>query len=232
MIEISNLDFVYPRSSFRLGIKHLLIEPGEKLAIIGPSGSGKTTLLNLLAGIVIPDSGQVQIGDVDVAALNDRQRRDFRIAQIGFVFQQFELLDYLKVKDNILLPFFINPSLAESVSPELRLERAQALAKAMGIEDKLQRRPSKLSQGEKQRVAICRALVIQPKLILADEPTGNLDPTTKLKTLDLLFEQAQANGQTLVCVTHDMAILDGFDRVVNFADFQVNDQVAAAGTTA
>ncbi len=221
MIEISNLDFVYPRSSFRLNIENLTIAKQEKLAIIGPSGSGKTTLLNLLSGIEIPRAGKVLIDGTDVASLKDRQRRDFRIANIGFVFQQFELLDYLKVKDNILLPFFINASLAVAATDRQRKERTLALARSMEIEDKLQRRPTKLSQGEKQRVAICRALVIEPKLILADEPTGNLDPATKKKTLDLLFEQAQANGQTLVCVTHDMGILDGFDRVIDFADFQV-----------
>jgi len=232
MIEISNLDFVYPRSSFRLKIESLVIAEKEKLAIIGPSGSGKTTLLNLLSGIEVPRAGKVLIDGVDVAALSDRQRRDFRIANIGFVFQQFELLDYLKVKDNILLPFFINSSLALKATETERKDRALGLARAMEIEDKLRRLPAKLSQGEKQRVAICRALVIEPMLILADEPTGNLDPATKQKTLDLLFGQAESNGQTLVCVTHDMGILDGFDRVIDFSDFQVLDHDAASEVSA
>ena len=227
MIDLSNLDFEYPRSAFRLNIESLSIPAGQKLAIIGPSGSGKTTLLNLLAGIASPRSGQINVGGVDVASLTDRQRRDFRIANIGFVFQQFELLDYLNVKKNILLPFYINPSLAESFSVSQREQQAARLAQAMGIGDKLNRYPAKLSQGEKQRVAICRALCIEPKLILADEPTGNLDPDNKLKILQLLFDQADANGQTLVCVTHDMAILDGFDRVLDFAEFRCSNEAAA-----
>jgi len=186
MIDLSNLDFEYPRSAFRLNIESLSIPVGQKLAIIGPSGSGKTTLLNLLAGIASPRSGQINVGGVDVASLTDRQRRDFRIANIGFVFQQFELLDYLNVKKNILLPFYINPSLAESFSVSQREQQAASLAQAMGIGDKLNRYPAKLSQGEKQRVAICRALCIEPKLILADEPTGNLDPDN-MPTVKLWF---------------------------------------------
>ena len=146
-------------------------------------------------------------------------RRDFRCSNIGFVFQQFELLDYLTVKDNIALPFLINQNLAGQKS-ELGGDDAIAkLADSMGIGDKLKRHPQKLSQGEQQRVAICRSLVANPKLILADEPTGNLDPTNKHRTLDLLFEQADANDQTLIVVTHDMSIVDGFDRTIDFSQY-------------
>lgn len=226
MIEIQNLKFSWPKSSFNLQIESLGIAAGEKLAIIGPSGSGKTTLLNLLAGIEVADEGSVSVLDTELKLLGDAERRDFRCSNIGFVFQQFELLDYLNVSDNIALPFSINKSLASSKGELGNEEAIQSLAQSMGIGDKLQRHPQKLSQGEKQRVAICRALVAQPKLILADEPTGNLDPANKHRTLDLLFEQAESNGQTLIVVTHDMSIVDGFDRTIDFSLYHRSEAVA------
>ncbi len=226
MIEIENLRFSWPRSSFSLQIESLSIGAGEKLAIIGPSGSGKTTLLNLVAGIEIANEGSVNVLETELKRLGDSERRDFRCSNIGFVFQQFELLDYLNVCDNISLPFSINQTLAAE-KPELGSDESiLKLAEAMGIGDKLHRHPQKLSQGEKQRVAICRALVAKPKLILADEPTGNLDPTNKHRTLDLLFDQADKNGQTLIVVTHDMSIVDGFDRTIDFSQYHSSEAVA------
>lgn len=219
MIEIQNLEFSWPRSSFSLGIEDLQIPSGEKLAIIGPSGSGKTTLLNLLAGIEIVQSGRLTVAATELAKLSDSQRRDFRCSNIGFVFQQFELLDYLTVQDNIALPFLINQTLSADNEKSAVESAITGLAQSMGIGDKLNRHPQKLSQGEKQRVAICRALVTGPELILADEPTGNLDPSNKHRTLDLLFEQADANQQTLIVVTHDMSIVDGFDRTIDFSNY-------------
>ncbi len=197
----------------------LAIECGEKVAIVGPSGSGKTTLLNLLAGISVPDSGQIQVSGQEVGRFNDARRRDFRISNIGLVFQQFELVEYLTARDNILVPFLINSTL--QLNREV-FERAEKLAVSMGLKDKLQRRPDKLSQGEQQRVAVCRALITEPALIFADEPTGNLDPANKKLILDILFHQVEQHGQTLVVVTHDMSLLEGFDRTVDFAKFRVD----------
>lgn len=219
MISIQRLQFTYPGSSFNLRIDELDVESGEKLAIIGPSGSGKTTLLNLLSGIEAASQGSVSVAGSNLTPLSDAQRRDFRSAHIGFVFQQFELLDYLNVADNIALPFMINQSLAAQRETLGSKSRIAELAASMGIGDKLNRHPEKLSQGEKQRVAICRALVADPQLILADEPTGNLDPANKSRTLDLLFQHADDSQQTLIVVTHDMSIVDGFDRVIDFAEF-------------
>ena len=220
MIEIEQLRFRYPRSDFLLELESLSIKPGEKVAIVGPSGSGKTTLLNLIAGIAECDSGKIEVGESRVDTMSDAQRRDFRIANIGLVFQQFELVEYLNVRDNILIPFAINRSL--KLDSAIR-RSAEELAVAVGLGDKLKRRPDQLSQGEQQRVAICRALVINPKLILADEPTGNLDPKNKRLILDLIFEQANQREQTLIVVTHDVGILDGFDRVIDFEQFRVED---------
>jgi putative ABC transport system ATP-binding protein len=193
------------------------VGPGEKLAVIGPSGSGKTTLLNLVSGIVTPARGTVRVAQTEVSALGDARRRAFRIRQIGFVFQDFELLDYLNVLDNILHPYRITDALR--LNPAVR-DRARLLADRMGIGDKLKRRANDLSQGEKQRVAICRALLPEPHLLLADEATGNLDPRNKRLILDLLFDSVDAHGATLLAVTHDHELLPRFDRVVDFADYR------------
>ncbi len=217
MIEIEKLKFTYHRGSFHLSVPELLIPYGEKLAVIGPSGSGKTTLLNLVAGILTPQSGQITIGDTRVDKLADHQRRDFRISNIGFVFQDFELLDYLNVLDNILHPYRITSAL--KLNDEVR-ERARLLAEQMGIAQKLQSSAADLSQGEKQRAAICRALLPGPSLILADEATGNLDPRNKGRILDLLFESVDEHNATLLAVTHDHELLPRFDRVVDFNDFR------------
>lgn len=225
MIDIEQLKFAYPKSEFRLIIDSLNVESGEKVAVVGPSGSGKTTLLNLISGIITPESGVVKVDDVVVSSQTDAERRNFRIANIGFIFQQFELVEYLRVSDNIRLPFLINQSLTESSESKARIKE---LAQAVGIGDKLNRWVKQLSQGEQQRVAICRALLTDPKIILADEPTGNLDPANKQRILNVLFEQVERGGQTLIVVTHDMAILDGFDRVIDFEQFRQVGQSARA----
>ena len=217
MISAQAIRFRYPGSDFVLDLPNLEIQPNEKVAVVGPSGCGKTTLLNLLCGIALPDRGKISIDDQVISELSDARRRNHRIANFGMVFQQFELIEYLDVQNNILLPFHINASLAltDQVS-----QLARSLAQEMGLGDKLRRRPNQLSQGEKQRVAICRALVTQPKIILADEPTGNLDPGNKRVILDLVHSQVEKFGMTLVIVTHDMSLLDRVDRVIDFQDFR------------
>jgi putative ABC transport system ATP-binding protein len=217
MIAIDSLVFGYPGTAFSLHIPRFEVAAGEKVAVIGPSGSGKTTLLNLVAGILVPQQGRVHCAGTEVNALADRQRREFRISRIGFVFQDFELLDYLDVLDNILHPYRITRAL--ELTNAVR-GRAAGLARQMGIEDKLRRRVDHLSQGEKQRVAICRALLPSPGLVLADEATGNLDPRNKGHILDLLFSSVDAHGATLLAVTHDHELLRHFDRVVDFSDFR------------
>jgi putative ABC transport system ATP-binding protein len=216
MIKLEALHFSYPNSSFRLHMPEFSVGEGEKLAVIGPSGSGKTTLLNLIAGISVPDDGNIQVGGTVVSRLADAGRRDFRISNIGFVFQNFQLLDYLTVLDNILHPFRISQALV--LNREVR-RRAAELAEQMGIADKLSQHAHELSQGEQQRAAICRALLPQPKLILADEATGNLDPDNKMLILDMLFERVDEDGATVLAVTHDHELLPRFDRVVDFHDF-------------
>lgn len=217
MIQVENLRFGYDGAGFQLNIPEFGVQSGERLAVVGPSGSGKTTLLNLIAGILTPDAGRIRVADTDVTALRDAERRRFRASQIGFVFQDFALLDYLSARQNILYPYRITPALRLDVEARNRVER---LAQACGIDDKLDRHPPALSQGEQQRVAICRALVTQPRLILSDEATGNLDPESKSRILDLLFDQAAEAGAAVLAVTHDHELLPRFGRVVDFAQFR------------
>lgn len=218
MLTIKDLKFQYPTGNFSLGISEFAVRNGEKVAVIGPSGSGKTTLLNLISGITPFGQGQVRVGEYAINELNDAQRRDFRVGNIGFVFQEFELIDYLNVQDNILHPYRISSVL--DLNNKVR-KRAASLARSMGIGNKLNRPVTKLSHGEKQRTAICRAILPNPKLILADEATGNLDPENKERILELLFEAVDENGATLLAVTHDHELLKKFDHVVDFKNFQV-----------
>ena len=216
MIQIHDIDFRYPFGEFQLAVPNLQITAGEKLAIIGPSGSGKTTLLNLVAGILTPAAGSVRIDDFEISSQHDAARRDFRISNMGFIFQDFGLIDYLQVKDNILHPYRISRAL--KANADVR-GRARLLAEQMGIGNKLNRYPADLSHGERQRVAICRALLPGPKLILADEATGNLDPDNKTHILELLFQSVTDHNATLLAVTHDQELLHHFDRVIHFPDF-------------
>ncbi len=233
MIRIQNLEFRYGDGpdDFRLEIPDLAVDAGTTTAFIGPSGSGKTTLLNLIAGIVLPARGRVETGGVEVSALADPQRRRFRVSSIGLVFQEFELLEYLTVLENILLPYRIHPALVLDAGVR---ERARALADRVGVGDKLTRYPRRLSQGERQRVAVCRAVLTGPPLLLTDEPTGNLDPANRERVLDILFDYVEESGTTLVSVTHDHEILARFQRVVDFREFQGGGSGASAaggGTT-
>ncbi len=215
MISVNDLRFSYPGGEFELDVPDLGVERGEKLAVIGPSGSGKTTLLHLMAGIRLPQTGTVVTDGVEVTDLDDGGRRDFRIRRIGMVFQEFELLEYLTVLDNILLPYRINGSL--QLDGVVR-KRAANLAEQVGLGDKTHRLSTNLSHGEKQRVAVCRALIADPVLLLADEPTGNLDPNNTQRVLDILIDAADATGATLVTVTHDHDLLPKFDRMIDVMD--------------
>lgn len=212
MIRIRDLRFRYTDDGFQLSLPVLDIAETEQVAIVGPSGSGKTTLLNLIAGILKPDRGELHVLNHELGRWSDERKRGFRLRNIGMVFQSFELLDYLSVIENILLPLRLGSS---KVGPSER-HRAAELAERMGIGDKLDRRIDQLSQGERQRAAVCRALLLRPPLILADEPTGNLDPANKDIVLSLLLAYATDNKATVVTVTHDQNLLGRFSRVIDF----------------
>ncbi len=215
VIRVRDLSFRYGEGDFRLHIPELEVGTASSAAIIGPSGSGKTTLLHLIAGITLPQAGKIETHGVDVTTLSESARREFRVKHIGLVFQEFELLEYLSVLDNVLLPYRINSAL--ELTSVVR-DRAREIADQVGIADKLARYPGQLSQGERQRVAVCRAVLTEPAVIMADEPTGNLDPLNKGRVLDILFDYAEASGTTLLTVTHDHDLLERFERVVDFKE--------------
>ncbi|MGI9213421.1 MAG: ABC transporter ATP-binding protein [Methylococcaceae bacterium] len=215
MVEIKDLYFAYPDSTYRMSLHRFHIRPGEKLALTGFSGSGKTTLLKLIAGILSPEQGQVMVAGTHLESLSAAQRRNFRISQMGFIFQELQLLDYLSVLDNILHPYRINRSVRLDWAVR---ERARQLAEQTGLSNKLNHKPLELSQGEKQRVAVCRALLPMPRLLIADEATSHLDPANKRHILDLLFLAVEHYSASLLVVTHDHDLLPYFDRVVDFTD--------------
>lgn len=212
VISFQDVTFRYAGSDFRLSIPGFQVDAGATVAVVGPSGSGKSTLLNLAAGILVPDLGIVRTNGVEISAQNESARRGFRLSNVGLVFQEFELLEHLSVLDNILMPCRITSRIGLT---QTHRERAAQLAREVGIGDKLGRYARKLSQGERQRVAICRALLLEPPLLLCDEPTGNLDPANKEHVLDILFGYAQRTGATLLAVTHDHGLLDRFDETVD-----------------
>ncbi len=211
-IEIRDLTFRYVAHGFELGIPSLSVTGGEHVAVVGASGCGKTTLAYLLSGIYVPLSGSVRIGEQFISEMSDAERRNFRISNIGFIFQEFELLEYLRVEENIVLPYFVNSALEFSKAVR---ERACALAVSVGLGDKLRRYPGELSQGEKQRLAICRALVTDPNIIMADEPTGNLDAGNTDSIMQLIRELAKERGATFMMITHEHGLLEQFDRVID-----------------
>ena len=215
LIQIKQLQFGYRVGAFRLAVESLHIEAQERVALIGPSGCGKTTLLNLLAGILVPTMGEIDVEGTCISGLNQEDRQDFRALHMGLVFQEFELLEYLTVLDNVLLPFRLNPILQLTKAVQ---ERARMLCGKVGLSDKTKRYPAHLSQGERQRVAVCRALVTQPVVIFGDEPTGNLDPVNRDIVMDILSEYSESSKAPLVIVTHDHELLDRFDRTMDIRE--------------
>ncbi len=185
------------------------IRRGELVVLLGPSGSGKSTLLNLVSGIDTPDGGWIEVDGVRITSLNERERTLFRRRHIGFVFQFFNLLPTLTVLENLLLPL----ELKGSVGPD-ETARARSLLERVGLQDRAHTFPDRLSGGEQQRVALVRALVHEPALVLADEPTGNLDPDTGERILTLLEELVREHGRTVLAVTHSRDVAARADRVV------------------
>lgn len=187
----------------------LEVNPGERIAIVGPSGSGKTTLLNLIGTLDRPDSGKLFFEGQDLSGLNDKQLAQFRNKKIGFVFQLHHLLPQLSLLENVLIPTLTDKKL----QGEKTLERAQQLILRMGLADVAHQKPAELSGGECQRTAVARALINQPKLILADEPTGALDRKSSGILADLLVELNQEEGVTLIVVTHSMELAQKMQRI-------------------
>ena len=215
-LQLHNLRFSYG-SGFELHVPELVIQPGESIALVGPSGSGKTTLLNLVAGILRPDQGTILLGDQCLTDLSSRSWRQLRLGSIGMIFQSFELLEYLDLRDNVLLQARLAPGIA--VTDKL-VQRARAISSELGLGDKWRRPITALSQGERQRVAACRALLLDPPLVLADEPTGNLDSRTSVEIMEL-FSELNRQGQTILMVTHEEEIAAHANRLIRMRDGKI-----------
>jgi len=195
----------------------LSIAKNDFVAIMGQSGSGKSTLMNILGCLTAADSGSYQLNGKEVATLNDDQLAAIRNQHIGFVFQSFNLQGRRSALENVMLPLRFS-----SVSREAAKNRAVELLKRVGLEDRMEHEPSELSGGQRQRVAIARALINNPSLILADEPTGNLDSKTS-KEIMALFDELHANGQTIIVVTHEQEIAQHAQRVVTLSDGEISE---------
>lgn len=187
------------------------IEDGEFVALMGPSGSGKSTLLNMIGLLDTPTSGEIEINKINVSSLNENELADFRLREIGFVFQFFSLLMELDAVENVALPMMID---------NRNTEKALSLLELVGIGDRADHLPNELSGGQQQRVAIARSLANDPAILLADEPTANLDTATSLQIIDL-FRELNRNGQTIVMVTHEPELGEKADRIIRLRDGMV-----------
>jgi putative ABC transport system ATP-binding protein len=233
LISLSDVAFAYDRAGerpFSLLVPSLQCPPGQISAVIGPSGSGKTTLLHLICGVLAPSRGNIHLFNHNLSLLSPPQRRALRLDRVGMVFQEFELLEYLSARDNILLHHHV--ASRTTINPRELEAHAMHLVEQAGISHLLHRKPARLSQGERQRVAVCRALATRPDLILCDEPTGNLDPASTARILDLIIKQARDTDATLLVVTHNHTTLERFDTVIDIRDFaeghaQIAPQVSA-----
>lgn len=213
VIRLLDVEYQFPgHDRLTLRVPSFEVSAGAHTAITGPSGCGKTTLLRLITGVLIPRRGSVRTLGTDTATLHQKARSRQRLRSIGMVFQDFAILDYLTALENILLTAKIGG--AEQSSSR---EHAQTLAERAGIGHVLHRRPGRLSQGERQRVAVCRALVTKPSLIVCDEPTGNLDPSRSKEIVELVMSEADALASTVITVTHDYSVLEQFDRTIDLS---------------
>jgi lipoprotein-releasing system ATP-binding protein len=200
----------------------LSVRQGEFVAIVGASGSGKSTLLHILGALDRPDKGSVHYKDKDLSKISSKQLNIFRNETVGFVFQFYHLLDELNVLENVYLPAMVSKSIISWLKYRIFAKsRARELLEQLGISDRAGHKPYQLSGGERQRVAIGRALMNKPKLLLADEPTGNLDSVTGKGILEL-FEKLNKEGQTIIMVTHDQRIADRAGRIIKLADGKVS----------
>jgi putative ABC transport system ATP-binding protein len=224
VIDAHNLSKIYDEKTipvYALNKVHLHILRGEFTAIKGPSGSGKTTLLNMLGGLDVPSEGFVEISGTNITALKGNELIDFRLNNIGFVFQSYNLIPVLTAKENI--EFIM---LLQNRSKEETEQRVLELLKQIGLEDKINKRPKELSGGQQQRVAVARALATKPKFILADEPTANLDSVSAENLLDMMLKLNQEENMTFIFSTHDQRVINRARRVITLEDGKIVDDTA------
>jgi len=227
MIEVQNLTKVFTSGTYNIEVLKgidLKVRKGEVLAIEGPSGSGKSTFLGLLAGFDSPTLGSIKIDGEEITGLDEDQLAILRGKKLGFVFQSYNLIPTLTAEENVLLPMELRGDVPK---PQ---ERARELLSAVGLESRASHYPAQLSGGEQQRVALARAFACSPSLLLADEPTGNLDSATGNLVLEMLLQLNRSNGATLVIVTHDPALSRLTDRIVRLRDGRIVDEYVPGHT--
>lgn len=204
---------------------HLHLERGEFTALVGPSGSGKTTLLNLLGGLDKPDKGSIRINGIDITKLPANKLIDFRLSNIGFVFQSFNLIPVLTAKENVELIMQLQHRKKSEID-----ERVKILFHQIGLEDKFDMRPAQLSGGQQQRIAVARALASKPQFVLADEPTANLDSKSAANLLDIMAKLNAEENITFIFSTHDARVIERARRVVTLVDGQIHSDTAHVDT--
>ena len=220
IIEANDVWKIYKRGKTdveALGGVSFLVREGEIVAIMGPSGCGKTTLLNMVGGLDTPTRGSIRVNEIELSTLGESKLTKFRRENIGFVFQFYNLLPNLTALENVQLPL-----IAQGMSKKERLEKAKEFLQAVGLSDRLYHKPGELSGGEQQRVAIARAIAVQPSIVLADEPTGDLDTKTGEEIMKLL-RKINEMGQTIIIVTHDEMIAETADRIIKLRDGKITE---------
>lgn len=219
VIDAHNISKIYNKENipvYAVNNVHLHVEKGEFTALVGPSGSGKTTLLNLIGGLDLPDEGSITINGKDITQMSPNELIDFRLKNIGFVFQSFNLIPVLTAKENV--EFIMQ---LQGIELKKREQRIHVLFEQIGLSDKLDSRPSQLSGGQQQRVAVARALASKPKFILADEPTANLDSQSANNLLDIMYKLNQEEHITFLFSTHDQRVIDRAKRVITLVDGRI-----------
>ena len=223
IIKIDSVRFYWSKkSNFKIFVPNLEIKKGEKVLLLGESGSGKTTLLSLMCGFLNPLSGNISINGNTINQLSSKTRDKYRADNIGIIFQQFNLLPYANVVDNVLLPLYFSKVRSNNVSN--KKEKVIELFKQLRLPDEIaQFRASSLSMGQQQRVAVARALIGNPSLIIADEPTSSLDADAQKIFLNLMFEQISENNSTLLMVSHDKSLSNQFDRLIDINEILIRE---------
>jgi putative ABC transport system ATP-binding protein len=227
IIELRDVRFRWPgRSSFAISVPNLSVREGEAVLLLGESGSGKSTLLSLICGTILADSGVVSVSDTDLATLPSGKRDRFRAETVGVIFQQFNLLPFGSVLDNIMLPLRFAPERrARCLNAR---QHAKDLCRVLGLPEGVETtRAASLSVGQQQRVAVARALIGGPPILIADEPTSSLDETSQANFLDLMFDQVRAQGSTLLMVSHDPRLAERFDRTIHMSEVVTMERRAA-----
>lgn len=228
VIDAHNISKIYNKENipvYAINNVHLHINQGEFTALVGPSGSGKTTLLNLIGGLDKPDEGKIEINGIDITAMSPNKLIDFRLRNIGFVFQSFNLIPVLTARENV--EFIMQ---LQGINKTEREARIQTLFRQTGLEDKMDSRPSQLSGGQQQRVAVARALASKPQFVLADEPTANLDTASASNLLDIMALLNKEENITFIFSTHDARVIERARRVITLVDGRITSDTAKVDT--